>query len=552
MPDTETHTAADIYNMFAHGNVYSTNFGPCVVGAVKQNLDGQNMIIRRGSILVSRQGAASNDLKIELEDGQYIHLTFESTVNELGMISNISYNYGLYNADGTAYTYGVYNYGDAPSPSNHSIWDKPTAQATAWRSEPYAASFFTQLVTNQDESQSVLVGLMITPEAYVEGKWYPSTPPIQVIDERKCDWILMPFMFDSPDQTGDYIDGLYNFFEGAFTPENEEYDDGDVGPTGGGGGTYESRNDWMDWPSLPSISATSTGFVALYAPTAAQLHSIANWLWSENFFTNVIKNYADPFQNILGLFISPITPPSATSVFKVGNVSSGIDANKVGNQYMQITCGRVSINPYYNSFADYDNYRSYKIFLPYYGIVDLSTDDFMGGTVEVRYNIDFFTGSATIAVGTTRSSGIQHILHTYSTNIFAQIPFSGVNMSSFYTQSIASAASLISSGISGNIATMSQGVMGLLNAHPTYGGSRGMGATGGLMGIQYPYLIECRSIRDMPAGYNANEGIPLNRVKKPSELSGYTEYEQIHVKIASATDDEALEIEKILKEGVIL
>ena len=552
MPENENHSAADIYNEFIHGNVNSANFGPCTPGAYKENLDGQNMIIRRGTILVDRQGNAENDLKIELDDGRYIHVWFRSTANEFGLLQNIQYNYGLYNADGTEYTYDIYNYGDQPNPSNHNIWDKPNAQITAWNSGPFALSFFTQLITNQDESQAVRVGLMITPEEYVEGQWYPQTPSIHVIDEKKIDWIDMPFMFDPPDQADDQLEGLWQFFEGAFEPIQEEYDDGDVGPTGGGGGTYESRNDWMDWPSLPSLAATSTGFVALYAPTAAQLHAIANWMWSPAFFDNILKNYADPFNNILGLFISPITPPSATSVFKIGNVASGIDANKVGNQYMQISCGRVSVNPYYNSFADYDNYRAYKIFLPYYGIVDLSTDDFMGGTVEVRYNIDFFTGSATIAVGTTRSSGIQHILHTYSTNIFAQIPFSGVNMSSFYTQSIASAASLISSGISGNIAAMTSGVTGLINAHPTYGGSRGMGATGGLMGIQYPYLIECRSIRDMPQNYNKNVGIPLNRVKKPSELSGYTEYEEIHVKIASATDDEALEIEKILKEGVIL
>lgn len=554
MPSEEyTHSAGDVFDLFSEGFIQSSNFGTLRPGRLETHVDtGKNSIVSRGSILFDRAGAAETDVRITFATGKYIHLYINSTVGSLGLMSNIEYNFGLYNADGTPYEFDGHSMGDAPTPYNYAIWNAAAYKETVWSIAPYAISFFYEYIVNQDSSTAVQVGLMITPECYEEGVYYPFDIPIQTIDEHQCDYIIMPFMVDSPDHVSWLTEGVYQYFMDIVTLEIE-YDDGDTtNPTGGGGGTYESRNDWMDWPSLPTLSATMTGFVALYAPTADQLQSIANWLWSSNFYDNILKNYADPFSNILGLFISPVPPPTVASEFKVGNVPSGITANKVGNQYMQLSCGGVRVNPYYNSFADYDNYRSYKLFLPYYGVVDLSTDDFMGGNVMVRYNIDFLTGSATIAVGTTRSNGIQHILHTYSTNIFAQIPFSGANMMSFYNQSIAAASSIISGGIGGNIATMGQGVMGLLNAHPTYGGSRGMGATAGLMGIQYPYLIECRSIRDMPSGYSNNEGIPLNRVKRITELSGYTEFEQIHVKIAGATDDEALEIEKILKEGVIL
>lgn len=552
--ETENHSMQDIFNMFAAGFIQTETFGTVRPGRVEYHVDtGKNSIVSRGSVLFDRAGNATTDIKIRFYNGKYIHLYIKSETGGLDLMSTISYNYGLYEADGTPYTYAGHSYGDMSTPNQYDIWDAAAWKQTAWSIAPYAISFFYEYIVNQDDSRAEQVGIMITPECYQENAWYPFDIPLQTIDEHPADYITMPFMFAAPDLATDITEGVYQFFMDVFTLE--EYDEGDDDRNsgyGGGGGSYDSRNDWMDWPALPTLSATMTGFVALYAPSADQLHSIANWLWSNDFYDNVLKNYADPFSNILGLFISPITPGTVASEFKVGNVPSGITANKVGNQYMQISCGGVHINPYYNSFADYDNYRSYKLFLPYYGIVDLSTDDFMGGNVMVRYNIDFFTGSATIAVGTTRASGVQHILHTYSTNIFSQIPFSGANMMSFYNQSIAAASSIISGGIGGNIATMGQGVMGLINAHPTYGGSRGMGSTAGLMGIQYPYLIECRSIRDMPAGYNINEGIPLNRVKRVIDLDGYTEFEQIHVKIAGATDDEALEIEKILKEGVIL
>lgn len=553
MPSEYTHSAADVFELFSEGFIQSANFGSLRPGRLETHVDtGKNSIVSRGSILFDRAGAAETDIKITFYTGKYIHLYINSTVGGLGLMSNIEYNFGLYNADGTPYEFDGHSMGDSPTPYNYAIWSAASYKETVWSIAPYAISFFYEYIVNQDDSRAVQVGLMITPECYEEGVWYPFDIPIQTIDEHMADYIVMPFMVDDPEHVSWLTEGVYQFFMDIVTFEME-YDDGDISsPTGGGGGTYESRNDWMDWPSLPTLSATMTGFVALYAPTADQMQSIANWLWSANFFDNIIKNYADPFSNILGLFISPVPPPTVASEFKVGNVPSGITANKVGSQYMQISCGSVRVNPYYNSFADYDNYRSYKLFLPYYGVVDLSTDDFMGGNVMVRYNIDFLTGSASIAVGTTRSSGIQHILHTYSTNIFAQIPFSGANMMSFYNQSIAAASSIISGGIGGNIATMGQGVMGLLNAHPTYGGSRGMGATAGLMGIQYPYLIECRSIRDMPQQYNKNNGIPLNRVKTVSELSGYTEFENIRINIPKASDEERDEIKKIMMEGIIL
>ena len=552
MPDY-THSAADVYSLFSDGFLQSLNFGSLRPGEYRDNVDtGKNCILDRGSILFDRMGDATSDITITFGGHKHIHLYVKSELNELGFMSAITYNYGLYQ-DGAPYEFDGHEFGDAANPWVAPAYTWDGQQNWAWTWSPYSISFYSEFITNLDGTHAVAVGIMIVPEAYEDGEWYPFDVPITQIEERRIKPIMLQLMMDDPGHMSWLTEAIYQFFMDIVTFEIE-YDDGDdqTAPSGGGGGTYESRNDWMDWPSLPTLSATSTGFVSLYSPTSSQLAQIANWLWSTDFADNIFKNYADPFNNILGLFISPVPPPTTASEFKVGNVASGITANKVGNQYMQISCGSVRINPYYNSFADYDNYRSYKLFLPYYGIVDLSTDDFMGGTVAVRYNIDFFTGSAAIAVGTTRSNGIQHILHTYSTNIFSQIPFSGVNMTSFYTQTLSSAASIIGSGIGGNIMGMTSGISGLLNAHPTYGGSRGMGSTAGLMGIQYPYLIECRSIRDMPGQYNKNEGIPLNSVKQVSTLSGYTEFDNIRISISKATDEERNEIKRIMMEGVIL
>lgn len=329
-----------------------------------------------------------------------------------------------------------------------------------------------------------------------------------------------------------------------------DYDTGDEWSTTGGGGSYQSRNDAMSYASLPSISILNTGFVSLYAPTATQMRSIASWLWSDGFYDNIIKNFASPFDNIIGLFISPRTPPTSSAEFVVGNVPSGVQANKVSGQYEQFKLGRVSVNKFYNSFADYDNFRAFKLFIPYYGIVDLSTDDFMGGWLEVAYNIDYLTGTGCAQVMTSRN-GIPHILHQYPVSIYASQPYSGQNMMSFYAQALSGANGIVNGVIGENPMAMANGVIGLVSAHPTFGGSKSMSGLSGLMGIQYPYLIECRSIRDMPKSYNAQEGIPLNQYHKISEISGYTEMESVRVRSVGATDRELEEIENILKGGFI-
>lgn len=368
---------------------------------------------------------------------------------------------------------------------------------------------------------------------------YTDTSPITAI----C-----PIFYDESSE--ELFDAVLEFLQGSIWIDIE-YDNGDDSATGGEGGSYTSINDSMNFPALPTLSAISTGFIALYAPTSAQMSDIANWLWSSSFTDAVLKNYSDPFNNILGLWISPVVPATLNSELRVGNVASGITANKVSSQYGKKNCGRISVSKYYNSFADYENYRQFKMFLPYYGIVDISTDDFIGGTLEVEYNIDYLTGTSAIHIRSNRN-GTPHIINSYTCNLYASVPFSGVNMMQYY-QSMVNGIMQIGGGIaSSNPMSMANGVIDIVGAKPNYAHSSGMGANSGFLGIQYPYLIECRSIRDMPQQYNYNNGIPLNKTYTLSSLTGYTEVESINVRIPHAADSINKKIEELLKEGVIL
>lgn len=541
------YTAQDCWDLMS-GALNTQNFGYLRSGDLRHITTGttqHNILYDRGSVIANHEVTDSWTITIYFTESQYI--VFNCTNNN----GRLEYDCTFYK-DNAVYEYS--EEGSAPITIGGAGFFIPSASQQSifawWNTAGYSVSFVTRAYSGEP-NYNIELGLALIPNIYDEDTLYPKEIPVMLSDEQMISYAIIPMITaNAATDTGLDKNAFYHYFE-DFSVAEIEYDDGDNNPTGGGGGMYEGRNDAMVVPPLPTLSALSTGMVSLYTPTSAQMNDIAQWLWSDDFYDNILKNFSSAFDNIIGLYISPVTLPSASSTFVIGNVNSTLPVNKVSAGYIEKNCGSVSVKKFYNSFADYDNYRSFKCYLPYYGIVDLSTDDFMGGSLSVTYHIDTFTGAATAYIVSTRS-GVPHILHQYGTNIYVQIPFSGVNMMSFFGQTLSASSSIVASGMNGNLLGMTQGVMGLVNAHPTYGGSRGVGSTSGFMSIQYPYLIECRSIRDMPQNYSKYEGIPLNKYKRVGDLSGFTMFDSVHVNISSATDSEKTEIERILKEGVIL
>ena len=546
-------TMSEIFALF-DGWLQSTNYGNIMAGEYKYIAPGgsepNNDWYEKGTPIISDSVPCTKEFDIIFNEHKFIRVSIAMEVGILGMWSGqFSFSWRAY-LDGQPYKYesGGYEYGIGSTVGGSMAGDG--AGTYPWTISGFTLQFNKETTTPLLTNSQYSVGMMLIPNVYEAGAHYPFAVPFEPYEEYTLSAIRANVGWYDIDDDNLQCDALVDYFSDIITAE-VEYDAGDNIPTGGGGGSYMDRNDAMALPSLPTLGALATGMVKLYAPTASQMLSISAWLWSSNFFDNIIKNFSSPLDNIIGLYISPITPSTASDTFKIGNLDSEIPINKVGAEYLSKSLGRLNVKKYYNSFADYDNYRNFKLFLPYYGIVDISSDDFVGGYIEVAYHINFFCGAATIFVITTRN-GTPHILHQYSTNIFTSIPFSGVNMMSYYTQMAGASAALASATVSGNITGMTAGVTGLLSAHPNYGGSKSMSAMGGLMGIQYPYLIECRSIRDMPPSYNKYNGIPLNHTQKVSTLSGYTEFESIRISAAGASSQELNEIERIMKEGVIL
>lgn len=319
---------------------------------------------------------------------------------------------------------------------------------------------------------------------------------------------------------------------------------------GGGDGTYDDTSDPIPFPDVPVLSAVSTGMMSLYSPDISQLRALAEYLWSDEFNLDTFKKlFADPMEVIIGLSMVPVQPViSGTRNIAVGFVDTGVACNYVGNQYVTVDCGTLDIKEFFGTALDYSPYTKFSIYLPFIGTKELKTDDIMGKTIAVRYTVDILSGACTAHIKCGES-----VMYQYSGSCASTIPVTSQNWSQLITSIIQLAGAGIATAMSGGAAAplLPAAANTVLSAKPTIQRAGAVSGAAGFLGIQYPYLIWEHPRQSLPTGYNKFVGYPSNITQELSALTGFTQIESIHLENVPATQNELMEIESLLKEGVI-
>lgn len=344
--------------------------------------------------------------------------------------------------------------------------------------------------------------------------------------------------------------------DGSFS--EKVYFPGQTTDNGGGGGTFDNTGNNIGFGGLPTLSAVAAGFITIYNPSLTSLQALSDYLWTSNFFDNVKKIFSNPMDAIIGLSIVPvIIPPDQSVEVKVSGISTGVYMTKASSQYTQLNCGTLAIEEYWGSALDYSPYTKIQIYLPYIGIRELSTDDIMGKTIELLYNVDILTGACTAQIKSGNS-----VLYQFSGSCSCSIPITGRDFSQIISNvvnAVGGVALGVATGglaapmtVAGVAAALNCSASSVMNSKPRVERSGSMGSTAGLMGVQTPYLIIERPRQALPVSYNEFVGYPSNITAMLSTLSGYTEVESIHLENIHATSDELTEIENLLKGGILL
>lgn len=333
--------------------------------------------------------------------------------------------------------------------------------------------------------------------------------------------------------------------------------------TGGGGGSGDFTGQTIGEPSLPLISALNSGFISAYAPSVSNLNQLASYMWTSDFADNLKKVFGDnPMNTILGLSSVPVQPPlGGGSTVILGNIDTGISMPTIGAQYTKVNCGSIAIEPKYGAFLDYEPYTSIDLFLPYIGMVQLSTNDVMGKSLGVVYTVDVLSGACVANVSCGGS-----IMYTFEGACATQFPVTNNDYSNVFKAAVDAASSIVgavggavASGMTGNVAgavtSIVDGAAGAataaMNAHPTVNRSGSLSGSAGLMGIQHPFIVWTTPNMVASNRQNSFIGYPNFITTTLSGCAGYTEVENINLGIAGATSEEIAEIKALLKNGVI-
>ena len=340
------------------------------------------------------------------------------------------------------------------------------------------------------------------------------------------------------------------------------YGEGGSATVGGGDGAFGDIDnvDGADIPNLPSISAADLGFITMYNPSAAQLKSLSDFMWSGAFdLVTYKKLFSDPMQSIIGLAIVPVQPSVGGSKnVMFGTIDSGITMNYLSTNYVQLDCGSVSIDKYVGCFMDNDPYTKISIYLPFIGIRQLSADDCIGRSLHVVYNIDVLTGACACFIDVSGKG----VLYSYNGSCITNVPLTAVNFSGAIqnaVSAIGSAVGVVAGMATGAAPVTAMSIAGLatsaantaVNSKPTVQRSGNLGGSAGILSILTPYVIIERPNMSVPNQVEKFVGQTSNITMYLGDCRGFTMCEYVHLDNLNATSEEIVEIESMLKQGVI-
>jgi len=388
-----------------------------------------------------------------------------------------------------------------------------------------------------------------------------STPPLFGVDYG----YLQP--------TDQQMAAVYYFLKGSpeEIDEDDPYADGIEGD-GGDGNPYQPQ-DHLGLSTKPTKSGLNLGIVTLYNPDESELAAIAQFLWSDDTLDNFKKYFNNFADNIMCLYVLPVTPDAASKaskVFKVGNLASEDSSlqsvDYITDRYADIDMGSFYIKRKWDSYLDVSPYTKLEIYLPYCGTHQLNTDEIMYPAnsegylpvesesdieLKLNYRVDLVTGNI---VATLFVNGENRYQFTGKCGM--SVPLTGANYNNMIQGAITAGAGLAATIASGGLTaplSASAAVSGTVMAQkPEVYRSGNLSGDVSMLGYDTPYLIKTIPSKPKLDKQEIYTGYPSYKKDLLSNFSGYTEVIEAHIDDVSCTSAEKDRIMTALKGGVII
>ena len=318
----------------------------------------------------------------------------------------------------------------------------------------------------------------------------------------------------------------------GYTEDNDDgYNDG-------------TDNDEQD-ENTGDVSAGIGVLTSTFKMTKERLVQLGQFLWGSNIFDKFSLVNNNPIENIISCKSIPINTDGANQEIILGNVATGVNGEKISNNFAKQTIGSIAINEHYHNFLDYAPYTNVILYLPYIGFKELDTTLVMNKTIKIIYTVDAITGGclAQVYVNNVR-------LYEFTGNVGIDIPITASNRAQVEAGYIQAGVGATASALGGNVGSAVTSLLNSATSQYHYSST----------GNPSPMCVSstnrtCYVIIDRPnyqnlKAFNHTRGRKCYLSKTISTLNGFTICDSnIDLSGINATQSELEELKEILSTG---
>lgn len=305
-------------------------------------------------------------------------------------------------------------------------------------------------------------------------------------------------------------------------------------------------------PTTPTDSALGLGLLTTtYLLTPAQCDELGAFLWNFDLFEKIKALNTSPLDNIVSIKIVPYAVSGTPREIVIGNVSTSINADKIGALPLYHV-GSLEYAGRYDNFLDRGGDTSAHLFLPYIGFVPIDPIWFTDKKLDVYYAFDAVTGTCRAILVVDRIA-----VANYTSVCGIDIPLSMGSRAQQESAYVGASLGIMLAAAGAPVAGLAAGAGAV--ASIVQGDNKNQ-RTGGVSPItaQYETRMCYIVIESVDANYarsmGHDKGFPCNATYTLSQLKGFTQVvDTVDLSsIANATDQEKEEIRRLLVEGVYL
>lgn len=380
-----------------------------------------------------------------------------------------------------------------------------------------------------------------------------------------------------------YFKSSSGWGEDAELPDGEEYSP-EFGPAsepdgygnGGAIGSHDKHSDHSGIPAKPQYGFTSAGFLNHYKISSMGLEMLGEALFPEPVLAStsvqeaVDKLIANQWNSkVLDYVVDCRVIPVEPSAPNLQNISCGgkvlvnpsthnpYAAYLITEDFVDVDCGTINTPLVEGNFLDFYGMHC-KLFLPFYGFVDIDPEYWMGATIGVYYRFNCMDGSFMCWVTSKafRSDmDVDDVIGQYSGNACIHLPISSQNYAQVVNGLITTGASIVGVAATGDVLgtaiSAASGAEKVANSRPTLNKSNSYSGSSAMMSKRTPYLLIEFNEAQFSTKYVDEQGLPAVVTKTLGECEGFTQASNPILDGIPCTEAEKERIRSALAAGLI-